>query len=337
MPNTSSISEPTRGIEVDLAIVGAGPVGLYGAYCAGFRGLSTAMIDTLPAVGGQVSAMYPEKMVYDVAGFPAIRGRDLISGLTDQADKYGTRYVLGQSAQELRRAGEHLSVITSEGATVSARSVVITGGIGAFSPRPLPAAEGYEGRGLVYFVPKLSLCADKDVVIVGGGDSAFDWAQALEPLAKSVTLVHRRARFRAHAATVAAVQESSVRIIVDSTVSKVAGESAIEQVAVAAVVGSSEEIVPCQILVAALGFTADLGPLKTWGLQIDGRHISVDSSMRTGVQGVYAAGDITSYPGKVRLMSVGFGEVATAVNNAAVELNPSLDLFPGHSSDREAG
>jgi thioredoxin reductase len=336
MPEASSSSADQARIEVDVALVGAGPVGLYGAYCAGFRGLTTAVIDALPAVGGQVSAMYPEKLVYDVAGFSAVRGRDLVKGLTEQADRYGSQYVLGHSAKELVHVDGRLEIVTDQKLTVSARAVVVTGGIGSFSPRTLPAAEGYEGKGLVYFVPRLASCEGKDVVIVGGGDSAFDWAQAIVPLARSVTLVHRRSRFRAHAATVAAVQESTARVIVDATVSKVAGAESIEQVVVSSVDGSAEEVIPCQVLVAALGFTADLGPLQTWGLQIEDRHIRVDSSMQTGASGVYAAGDITSYPGKVRLMSVGFGEVATAVNNAAVALDPDAELFPGHSSDREA-
>jgi thioredoxin reductase (NADPH) len=322
--------------EFDVALIGGGPVGLYGAYCAGFRGQTAVVIDALPELGGQVSAMYPEKFVFDVAGFEAVRGRELVSGLTAQADRYGPTYLLGQSAVTLEDQGDGRKLITtSAGTVISARSLIITGGIGSFSPRRLPVAEAYEGRGLVYFVPHLRSCAGADVVIVGGGDSAFDWAQALEPIAGSVTLVHRRSRFRAHAGTIAAVQRSTVRVVVDATIGEVQGDGRIQRVTIESVDGSRSEQVPCQVLIAALGFTADLGPVESWGLEVADRRILVDSHMATNVPGVFAAGDIADYPGKVRLMSVGFGEVATAVSNAVVSADPHASLFPGHSSDVE--
>lgn len=332
MLENSSASDVT--VEVDIAFVGAGPVGLYGAYCAGFRGLSTALIDALPAVGGQVAAMYPEKQIYDVAGFEAIRGRELVDGLSAQAARYSPHVVLGQSATELTQLSDSRLLLSCDGgASITARAVVITGGIGSFTPRVLPAAAGWEERGLVYFVPNLAACADRDVVIVGGGDSAFDWAQALESLARSITIVHRRERFRAHEGTVRAVRSSDTKILVNSSVSQVHGDSSISGVVVEDSSGFQEAL-PCQVLIAALGFQAQLGHLESWGLDIQDRHIVVDSTMNTGRSMLFAAGDITHYPGKVRLMSVGFGEVATAVNNAAVLIDSSADIFPGHSTDR---
>src|SRR6266536_2750046 len=243
---------------VDLAIVGAGPTGLFAAYYAGFRGLSTVVIDALPEPGGQVTAMYPEKMIYDVAGFPAIRGRDLVHNLDD--------------------------------------------------------------------------LAGQNVVIVGGGDSAFDWALSLQPIAKSVTLVHRRDKFRAHAHTVSRVQSLPVVIIVNAEVRRVLGDDRVEGVEVQ-VKGEEPRELPADTVVAALGFTADLGPLTEWGLDLDKRHILVDSTMATNRPRIFAAGDIAEYPGKVRLIATGFGEAATAVNNAAIVIDPSAHLFPGHSSD----
>ncbi len=320
--------------ETDVAIIGAGPSGLFAAYYAGFRGLSVALIDNLPEPGGQVTAMYPEKQIYDVGGFPAIKGRELVANLVEQAAPFRPEYLLGTRADQLTYAeGDERPVLRlSTGEDLRCGAVIITGGMGSFKPRPLPAAEAFSGTGLVFFVPHLADLAGRDVLIVGGGDSAFDWALALEPLAKSVTLVHRRDRFRAHAATVARVQDLSVRIVVNAEVAKIHGEETITHADIA-VKGGETETIPVDTVVAALGFTADLGPLAEWGLDLDKRHVKVDPTMATNLPRVFAAGDITEYPGKVRLIATGFGEAATAVNNAAVTIDPGAHLFPGHSSD----
>ncbi len=321
-------------VTVDLLVVGAGPVGLYGAFYAGLRGLRVALVDSLSEAGGQVAALYPEKLIYDIAALPAVKGRDLVRSLVEQAAPYDPVYLLGQEARTFERQADGTCVVTtSAGTTVRCGAVVVTGGIGTFTPRPLPAGTDHLGRGLAYFVPDPSAHAGADVVVVGGGDSALDWALMLEPIASSVTLVHRRKEFRAHAATVAAAHASRVRIVTDAQVSGLHGDPVLEH-AVITVDGGAEQVVPCSAVIAALGFKANLGPLRDWGAELhDNRHLVVDSSMRTNVPGLYAAGDITDYEGKVRLISVGFGEVATAVNNAAVFLDPGAALFPGHSSD----
>ncbi|MGH3424728.1 MAG: NAD(P)/FAD-dependent oxidoreductase [Nocardioidaceae bacterium] len=327
-----------RSVEVDVLIVGAGPVGLFGAYYAGVRGLRVAVIDSLSQVGGQVIAMYPEKQIYDIAGFPAVSGRELVAGLVAQASPRDPTYLLGEEAQQLDRVartdGADLLVVrTSAGTEIACVAVVVTGGIGTFTPRPLPAGEDFLGRGLDYFVPSSAEYEDKDVVVVGGGDSAVDWALMLEPVASSVTLVHRREAFRAHPASVDAVRASSVEIVTNAQVTALEGGGSVEK-AVVTVKGEAPRTVPCRRVVAALGFTANLGPLREWGVELhDNRHLVVDSAMRTNVPGVFAAGDITDYDGKVRLIAVGFGEVATAVNNAAVHIDPDTQLFPGHSTD----
>lgn len=320
----------------DIAIVGAGPVGLYASYCAGFRGLTSVLLDALPEVGGQVSAMYPEKLIFDVAGFEAVRGRDLIASLAAQAMRYSPKCLLGQTVLKLERRGEDRFILTtSNHDTVEAKAIVVTAGIGSFNPRPLPAATEYRDRGLVHFVPRLQDATELDVVIVGGGDSALDWALALEPIARSVTVVHRRARFRAHAASVSRLAASGVRVITDAEVTQAIGSTNIEAVVVTqADLDVPDQRLNCQLLVAALGFVADLGPIEAWGLKVVDRRISVDSTMATTVNGIFAAGDIADYVGKPRLMSVGFGEAAIAVGNAAVLIDPDQDLFPGHSSDQ---
>ena len=318
--------------DTDLAIIGAGPTGLFAAYYAGFRGLRVAVIDSLPELGGQVTAMYPEKQILDVAGFPTVKGRDLVDALVEQANTAEPEYVLDRTATGLGSGDDDVTVTLDDGSDVTAKALLITAGIGKFSPRPLPAGEGWLGRGMEFFVPSFAPYAGKDVVIVGGGDSAFDWAISLEPVASSIALVHRRDAFRAHQRTVQAVRDSSVEIITKAQVTGLYGEPTVSEVEIT-IDGQEPVRHPAQAVVAALGFVADLGPLQQWGIAVVKRHIVVDSTMRTNLPRVFAAGDVTEYPGKVRLIAVGFGEAATAVNNAAVVIDPTAHVFPGHSSE----
>jgi len=317
--------------DTDLLVIGAGPTGLFATYYAGFRGLRVAVVDSLPELGGQITAMYPEKQILDVAGFPSVKGRDLVEGLVEQAASAHPDYFLDRTAVELEHGADGVTVRLDDGTEIRAGAVLVTAGIGKFSPRPLPAGEGWVGRGLEFFVPSFAPYAGKDVVIVGGGDSAFDWALHLEPVARSVTLVHRREAFRAHARTVEQVRATPVRIITSAEVTELRGNGVVEEVDLLA--GGEPLTLPAQAVVAALGFVADLGPLQQWGIEVAKRHVCVDPAMRTSLPRVFAAGDVTEYPGKVRLIAVGFGEAATAVNNAAVAIDPSAHVFPGHSSE----
>jgi thioredoxin reductase (NADPH) len=324
---------PTPGpTHVDLLIVGAGPTGLYGAYYAGFRDLRVALLDALPEVGGQITAMYPEKLIYDVAGFPAIRGQALVDALREQAGQWDPVLLLGRSAVEVHHHADGVTVHTSGGETVHAKALLITAGIGNFTPRELPAGTEYEGRGLRYFVPRLDELAGRDVVVVGGGDSALDWALGLEPIARSVTLVHRREKFRAHERSVAQLRAGSVRVLTPYEVHKCSGDPHLEEVVVRTRDGVTEALAATD-LVAALGFIADLGPIESWGLQLRRRHIRVDRTMRTNQPRVFAAGDIADYDGKVKLISIGFGEAALAVNHITTVVRPGTSAAPGHSSD----
>jgi ferredoxin/flavodoxin---NADP+ reductase len=328
------LSDPASSseLETDLLIVGAGPAGLFGAYYAGFRGMSVTLVDSLPELGGQVSALYPEKVILDVAGFPSIKGRELVEDLVKQAASAKPAYLLDRTATTLKSHDEGVRMELDDGTVVNAKVVIVTAGIGKFTPRPLPAGDGWEERGLVFFVPSFAEYAGRDVVIVGGGDSAFDWAHSLEPIAKSITLVHRRDKFRAHQATVDAVLAGTTEVITQAQVTALKGEHHVESVEITTNDGEVLER-PAQSVVAALGFVADLSAMQEWGLEFDKRHIKVDTAMRTNVPRIFAAGDITEYDGKVRLIAVGFGEVATAVNNAIVLVNPDAHVFPGHSSD----
>ena len=325
------MAEHPDTVEIDLLVIGAGPTGLFATYYAGFRGLSVAIVDSLPELGGQITAMYPEKQILDVAGFPSVKGRDLVEGLVAQAATAHPEYFLDRTATTLTDDGDTVTVGLDDGTAIRAKAVLITAGIGKFSPRALPAGDGWVGRGLEFFVPSFAPYAGKDVVIVGGGDSAFDWALHLEPVAQSVTLVHRRDAFRAHERTVQQVRDSAVEIVTRAEVSALRGNGVLESVEI--IVDGEATTRPAQAVVAALGFIADLGPLQQWGIEVSKRHVLVDPSMRTNRARVFAAGDITEYTGKVRLIAVGFGEAATAVNNAAVAIDPSAHVFPGHSSE----
>ncbi len=323
-------------IDTDLLVIGAGPTGLYATYYAGFRGLDVTVVDSLPELGGQITAMYPEKAILDVAGFPNVKGRDLVTGLVEQAATAKPTYLLDRTALTLTEHEDGVTVGLDDDTEVRAKAIIITAGIGKFSPRPLPSGDGWVGRGVEYFVPSFEPYVGRDVVIVGGGDSAFDWAKHLEPVATSVTLVHRRDAFRAHQRTVDEVRASTVEIVTKAQVTRIVGDQVAGQVTGVELTVDGEEQpreLPAQAIVAALGFVADLGALQTWGLETDKRHVVVDSSMRTNLARVFAAGDITEYAGKVRLIAVGFGEAATAVNNAAVVIDPSAHVFPGHSSE----
>ena len=316
-----------------MLIIGAGPSGLYAAYYAGFRGFSVVVLDVLAEPGEQISAMYPEKNIYDIAGFAKIKGRDLVDGLLEQANQFKPTYVLGERADLLTtsEAGP-VTVVTDKGTTITAKTVVITGGIGSFTPRELPTGSEFAGRGLVYFVPRLEDHRDKDVVIVGGGDSAFDWAMSLHEIAKSITIVHRRDTFRAHAATIDQVKALGVKIITNSEVTAVAGTDKVTGVTIAAKEDGHETHLPADTIVAALGFIANIGPISDWGLELEKRRIVVDTTMQTNLPRIYAAGDITTYKGKVALISVGFGEAGLAVNNATPYIDDSQGIFPGHST-----
>jgi thioredoxin reductase len=321
-------------VESDITIVGGGPTGLFAAYYAGMRGLSTVIVDSLPVLGGQTGTLYPEKYIYDVAGFPAVKGRDLVEGLVEQAMSAKPRVLLNEECLTLERHADGRLLITTSAATrILTRGVVITAGIGRFTPRPHPVVDQFPGRGVDVIVGPPESYVGRRVVVVGGGDSAIDWATGLVGFAHSVTVVHRRARFTAHAASVEAARSRGVQLVTDAEVAMLHGRDAVEAVTTRHAQTGDEVRLEADTVIPALGHIASLGALTEWGLELEGKQIVVGTDMGTAVDGVYAAGDITTYPGKVRLMVVGFGEAATAVNNLAVRIHPEQELFTGHSSE----
>jgi len=324
-------------LNADITIIGAGPTGLFGAFYAGLRGMTVRIVDSLPELGGQLTALYPEKYVYDMPGFPAILAKDLARQMAEQALRFGPEVRLGETAQTLERTEDGWVLGTDRSEALETRTLLITAGPGAFQPTRLGLAEEarFEGRGLRYGVRAKGELAGRRVVVVGGGDSACDWALALSEVAREVTLVHRRDGFRAHEETVKALRESPVRILTPFTVSALLGDERLEAVEIARTDGDGRTVLECDDLVVNIGFKSSLGPIRSWGIETVGNQIVVDSAFRTNLPGVFAAGDVCAHGSKLKLIATGVGEAATAVCFAKVLLDPTAKLFPGHSSERE--
>jgi thioredoxin reductase (NADPH) len=321
-------------ISTDITIIGAGPTGLFAAYYGGFRGLRLTIVDSMPDLGGQVTALYPEKYIYDVAGFPKVLGKELILNLVEQAMQYSPTICLNEQVRGLRSVGDRQICLTTDKREFHTRVVLITAGIGMFTPRKLPNPElaRFEDRGLSYFVRSVDDFRDKDLLIIGGGDSALDWALNLEGITRKTTLIHRRDKFRAHEDSIKKLYESTVEVKTFYELKDLHGDGWVNEAAIVSNKTKANERLPVNAVLACLGFHSNLGPITEWGLQFEDDSIRVTTKMETNIPGVYAAGDIVAYPGKLKLIATGFGEAATAVNNAAAYINPSLKLFPGHSS-----
>ncbi len=320
---------------VEIAIIGGGPAGIFAAFYAGMRQASAKVIESMPQLGGQLAALYPEKYIYDVAGFPKVRAQELVDSLVKQLSLFPTKVCLEEMVIKVEKKEERLFEITTNKATHYARSIIITAGVGAFEPRKLdlPEAPQYEGTNLHYFVDDLSMFKDQKVLISGGGDSAVDWALMLEPIAEKVTLVHRRDKFRAHEHSVEQLNNSKVEIITPVEISALHGDDQIDKVTLTNVKNHESTEIDVDAVIVNFGFISSLGPIAEWGFEIDKGSIVVDTRMETSVPGIFAAGDVTTYPGKIKLIAVGFGEAPTAVNNAKVYIDPAAKLSPGHSSN----
>jgi len=320
----------------DVTILGGGPVGLYAAYYAGFRRLRTKIVESLEALGGQVTALYPEKWIYDVAGFPKVLGRVLVDNLAEQAMQYQPAVCLGETVGSLVTQPDGTIQLTSERATHVTRTLLVTAGIGAFHPKTFknPLIDGFEGRGLYYFVRSFQDFKDGRVLIVGGGDSAVDWALGLLGIARSITLIHRRDQFRAHEDSVHKMLTSPIQVKTFYELRRLEGTASVERAVIYNNKTNVDETIEVDAVIASLGFLSTLGPIQGWGLELDHDSVRVNTRMETNLPGVYGAGDIVTYPGKVKLIATGFGEAATAINNAAAYINPKASVFPGHSSSQ---
>jgi ferredoxin/flavodoxin---NADP+ reductase len=329
----------------DIAIIGAGPVGLAAAYYAGHREASVCMIESLEQLGGQVGAVYPEKHVFDVAGHPKVLGQALVDLCAEQGLQFGAEVLLGEEVKDLHRVSQNgddvLCVTTHSGKAVHTRTVIVTAGHGAFEPRKLgvDGVDEWEGKGLHYFVRRKDAFRGKSCVIVGGGDSALDWTLGLQDTASlPITLVHRRQRFRALESSVSAArrleEEGKVRILVPAEVREIRGNGLVEGVVVENTDTGEQQELACDAVITLLGFHSHLGSIADWGLELHGkRQILVEpKTMETSIRGVYAAGDVAGYEGKITLITVGFGEAAIAANNAIAAIRGEK-VQPKYSTD----
>jgi ferredoxin/flavodoxin---NADP+ reductase len=330
---------------VDMTILGAGPVGLSAAYYVGHRDGSVRIIESLEQIGGQVAATYPEKHVYDVAGFPKILGQKLVDMCAEQGLQYGADVRLGEEAKTLERIsqnGEELLALTTDtGNTYLSRAIIITAGHGAFEPRKLGVddIDTWEGRGLHYVVREKAQFAGKRCVIVGGGDSALDWTLGLQDTAAlPITLVHRRDKFRALESSLNEAKkladEGNVRILTPHEVRDVHGDGVIEAVSIENTGTGEIEQHDCDALITLLGFVSHLGSIAEWEIELEGkRQLKIDPmTCETSMPGVYAAGDVAGYPGKITLITIGMGEAAIAANNAIARIRGEK-VQPKYSTD----
>jgi ferredoxin/flavodoxin---NADP+ reductase len=325
----------------DITIIGAGPTGLFALFYAGMRRATAQIVDALPDLGGQLTALYPEKYIFDVAGFPKVLAKDLVKALAEQAKQFGQPVHLGQRVVGLEEVDGHFELVTDTG-RFSSKAIVIAAGIGAFSPRRLPqqCAQPWYGRGIYDVVTDPEAFRGQRVVIIGGGDSAFDWGVQLLGRAARVSVIHRSDRFRAHAATVKQFQDAAEAGQADlftfhelHDVKCTANPNRFSHIDIRDVKAKTVRELEVDVVLPMLGFVSDIGPLTTWGLTLENEEIVVNSQMETGRPGLYAAGDVTTYPGKLKLIATGFAEAATAVNQAVHWIYPDKKVTPGHSSN----
>lgn len=319
-------------IETDILIIGAGPTGLFTVFEAGLLKLKCHLIDALAQPGGQCSELYPKKPIYDIPGFPEVLAGDLVDNLMKQIQPFQPGFTLGERAETIeKQEDESFIVTTSKGTQHKAKVVAIAGGLGSFEPRK-PAIEGlekYEDRGLVYMVKNPEDYRDKKVVIAGGGDSALDWTVFLADVASEVTLVHRREEFRGALDSVEKVQElveaDKVRLITPAEVMEVKGEGKVDSVMVRHNDKARRmEEIECDAFIPLFGLSPKLGPISDWGLEIEKNAIKVDNTLdyQTNIPGIYAIGDVNTYPGKLKLILCGFHEATLMCQSAYQRIYP---------------
>jgi len=321
--------------DFDVTIVGAGPVGLFAAFYAGLRTMKVKIVDSLSEAGGQLAALYPDTYIYDVAGLPKVKARALVDDLVAQALQYAPTICLGEQATTLTAENGGWVIRTDRDRLHKSRTVLLTAGIGYFAPRKLTDASlaRFEGHGLHYVLPGLEIFRGRRVLLLGGGDTAVDWALHLEPLASELTLIHRRDEFRAHEDSVQKLHASRCRVVPFHELKTLEGGSHVERAIIYDNRSKTETTLPVDDVVVNFGFVANLGPLKTWGLSIKANSLEVSQKMETNLSGVFAAGDLVSYPGKLKLIATGFGEAAMAVCGAKMVVDPKARYFLGYSSE----
>ncbi|QUG43296.1 NAD(P)/FAD-dependent oxidoreductase [Psychrobacillus sp. INOP01] len=317
----------------DVTIIGGGPTGLFASFYGGLRDLKVKIIDSLPQLGGQLMELYPDKYIYDIGGLPKILAKDLVANLEEQAAYSNPTICLEETAISLEKLPDYFALTTDKNVHYS-KTILLTSGIGSFQPRKLnvPGATDYEGKKLHYKVKSLEDFRNSDVLVLGGGDSALDWSLMLEDVASNVTICHRKEQFTAHEMTIQQLQNSAVKIKTPYGIKEVIGDG--EKIQEVVIVGKdkTEERIAVDHILVNYGNVASLGPLKEWGLEMEKNSVVVNEKMETSVEGIYAAGDVCTHAGKVKLIAVGFGEVPIAISHIKAFIDPKARVQPKHST-----
>lgn len=319
----------------DITIIGGGPAGLFASFYAGMRQAKTKIIDILPELGGQLAWLYPEKYIYDVAGFPMVKAQDLINSLIKQIEPFNHTICLEEAVKSLTKLDNGLIQLETNQTTHYSKTVIIAAGNGSFQPRRLNVKdhELFEGKQLHYYLKDDQAFSQQNVVIFGGGDSAVDWALMLKDVAKSVTIVHRRPQFRAHEYSMKQLLTSTVQLKTPFVIHSLNhSQERLESLTIENPKENLTETIPVDHVIVSYGFSSSLGPIKKWDLDFKGNSIAVSSQMATSLEGVFAIGDIATYDGKVDLIATGFGEAPVAVNHAVHLINPKERVQPMHST-----
>ena len=327
--------------KTDVAIIGAGPVGLFAVFECGMLKMKCHVIDALEGSGGQCVALYPEKPIYDIPGYPSIEASALIAKLEEQAAPFHPTFHLGHRVEKLTGTGEGWRVETNQGAVIEARAVIIAAGCGAFGPNrpPLTGLEHYEGKSVFYLVKRREDFRGKRVVIAGGGDSALDWTLGLADVAERIYVVHRRPKFRGAPESVARMEalakEGRIDLVVPYQLHGLVGSGGqLSAVEVSTLDGGVKRL-EADILLPFFGLAMDLGPIAHWGLNLERNHITVDpKSSATSAPGIFAVGDIANYPGKLKLILCGFSEVAMAAHAIYPLVHPGEALHFEYSTTK---
>lgn len=318
-------------IKTDILIIGAGPTGLFAVFEAGLLQLKCHLIDALPQAGGQCSEIYPKKPIYDIPGYPEVLAGDLVDNLMEQIKPFQPGFTLGERAETIEKLDDGSFIVTTnKGTKHHAPVVAIAGGLGSFEPRK-PLLENlakYEDNGVAYMIKEPEIYRDKKVLIAGGGDSALDWSIFLADVAKEVTLVHRRNEFRGALDSVEKVQqlknEGKINLITPAEVVALKGEDQLEKVTVKNTSTSEETDVEVDNFIPLFGLSPKLGPIANWGLEIEKNAIKVDNTYdyQTNIPGIYAIGDVNTYPGKLKLILCGFHEATLMCQSAYQKIFP---------------
>jgi len=326
--------------QTDVVIVGAGPVGLFAVFECGMVRLHCHVVDVLDDAGGQCTALYPEKPIYDIPGFPRIEAAELVVRLKAQAAPFRPVYHLGEQVQALEAlSGGFWQVTTSKGTIVQARAVIVAAGVGAFGPNrpPLPGIEAFEGKSVFYYVTQRENFRGKKVVIAGGGDTAVDWALSLAELADRVSLIHRRDKFRAapesEARLKALARAGKIDLVVPYQLQGLDGANGQLSAVTVATLDGAARLVEADVLLPFFGLSMSLGPIADWELALQHNQIAVDASTTaTSKPGIFAIGDVVTYPGKLKLILTGFAEAAIAARSAYALIHPATPLHFEYST-----